>query len=180
MIANRLTTKLFVVHLHEDDPKKCTARKLKKFKIVEFVLKPPRRSLILTPFARKILCPQDHDIVKKYGITAIDASWKKIQGIEKYTRGNARRLPYLIAVNPTNYGKPYKLSTAEAIAATLFILKFKEAAFFVLSKFKWGPNFFHINKKYLDVYLNIRDYNEMVRWDLLFRSGKAVSENIRK
>ena len=45
-----------------------------------------------------------------------------------------------------NYGKPLKLTCAEAIAATLYITGFKEEARQVLDKFKWGESFIKLNK----------------------------------
>ncbi len=52
-----------------------------------------------------------------------------------------RRLPLLIAVNPTHYGKPYILSTIEAVAAALYIMGFRDEAMEVLRLYKWGPEF---------------------------------------
>jgi pre-rRNA-processing protein TSR3 len=57
-----------------------------------------------------------------------------------------RSVPFLIAANPVNYGKPLRLSCAEAIAATLYITGYKEEARQVLAKFKWGEGFFKVNR----------------------------------
>ena len=44
----------------------------------------------------------------------------------------------MVAVNPVNYGKAYKLTCAEAIAATLYLGGFEKEAKFVMNHFKIG------------------------------------------
>ncbi len=138
--------KLLVIHMHEDDPRKCTAIRLKKFKLVEFVDKP--LGILLNPFAEHRLNPRDKKLAE--AITAVDASWNLLRSFIRHEP--SRSLPFLVAANPVNYGRPYKLSTAEAIASALYILGEKERAELLLSKFKWGPHFLELNKERLEAY----------------------------
>ena len=58
----------------------------------------------------------------------------------------------MVAVNPVNYGKPFKLSCAEALAAALKICEYSDQADEVMGKFKWGENFFKVNETVFELY----------------------------
>jgi pre-rRNA-processing protein TSR3 len=149
---------IFIYRLPQDDPRKNTAIKLAKHGLailVNSLRELPRGSILLDPTARTPLTPNDVDTALNRGISLIDCSWKKAsEAHRRLARGVfvRRRLPLLMAVNPTHYGKPYILSTIEAVAATLYILGFKEDANNVLSLYKWGLNFLSVNGKYLERY----------------------------
>ena len=141
--------KIYCVHYNECDPRKCTALKLKKFnlqKIIKHFKGNIRKSIILNPFAQKVLTINDRKLVLKFGLTVIDCSWKNSLKITKLDWGNYRKLPSLIAANPINYGKWGKLSSVEALAAGLYITNFNDYGDLLLSKFSWGIHFKDLNK----------------------------------
>jgi len=125
-----------------------------KFKIARDVRKTTKNNLVLDPFSEQILLPKDKSLVKS--IVGIDCSWNLTdQAFSKTFTGVRRKLPPLLAGNPINYSKLNKLTTAEAIAASLFILGFKEEALQLLNKFKWGHTFYELNQNLLDEYSNL-------------------------
>jgi pre-rRNA-processing protein TSR3 len=114
-----------------------------------------RRGLLLDPYSDKSISRTDRETALSEGLTAIDASWKK--AVESFSGAgwrSARRraLPYLVAANPTNYGIPVNLSTAEALASALFIMGMQDQAKDVMSPFRWGHSFFELNMRYLEAY----------------------------
>lgn len=147
--------KLFVVRLGQDDPKKCTSRKLLKFKLAYPVSlnRIPRKSILLDPTASKTLTARDEAKVRLGGLTAVDCSWKNVNlFLEKRLKGLRRRLPSLLAANPVNYGKIGKLSTLEAFAAALYLTGNVGLAGRLLSLYKWGETFLMLNLEPLESY----------------------------
>ncbi|MDG6928884.1 MAG: DUF367 family protein [Nitrososphaerota archaeon] len=156
--------RLYVMRLGHDDPSKCTAMKLKKGGFVSFSVS-RNRGILLDPFAPTAFSPADRGTVLEEGLAAVDASWKVIEkGFLKVRWSSAKRraLPVLVAANPTNYGKPYNLSTAEALAAALHIAGLKEDAARLMEEFRWGPGFLKLNRDYLAAYSSAKSSAEVV------------------
>lgn len=140
--------------LKQDDPRKCTAAKLVKFGLAKNIKKTTKSTLVLDPFAQKILLPRDKKLANS--VTAIDCSWNLAnQTFAKKLSGIKRKLPPLFAGNPVNYSKLNKLTTAEAIAGAIFILGYKNLALNLLDKFKWGHTFYDLNYNLLDEYAKL-------------------------
>lgn len=79
-------------------------------------------------------------------------------------RGVAPRLlPWLVAANPVNFGRPCKLSCAEALAAALYICGWRDEAIDLMSRFKWGHSFFSTNEELLDRYSQCETAADVIR-----------------
>jgi pre-rRNA-processing protein TSR3 len=165
--VQRRAVRISVYHAKQCDPKKCSTLKLKRFGIVRVVHRVkllPKGAVILNPFSKKAFSPADRKRIEYKGLAAIDCSWIHADEVfELNMRGASRCLPYLIAANPVNYGVPTKLSTVEALAAALYIADFKQEAENLLSIFKWGSHFIHLNKEFLDAYAKAHDSSEIIK-----------------
>jgi pre-rRNA-processing protein TSR3 len=161
--------KLIIYHANEDDPKKCSARKMNKFNfayLTDDIKKIPNNTILLNPFADKSLSKEDSEIAEKNGLLALDCSWKNAEKSFEYfeKRNYSRSLPYLIAVNPVNYGKILKLTTIEAFAAALYILDDVDTAKKILNIYKWGPHFIDLNKEPLEDYRKAKNSKEIISY----------------
>jgi len=158
--------KIVIYHAGQCDPKKCTALKLRRHGLVKLVHKIkflPRRAVVLNPLSKIAFSPADRERIEKFGLAALDFSWEHAERVLlKSVRGTSRCLPYLIAGNPVNFGSPTKLSTAEALAAALYIAGFKEEAYRLLSIFKWGHTFLELNKERLESYSKTKDSKAVI------------------
>ena len=142
-----------VLMYNQDDPKKCTAAKLVRFNLAKKVTNISRNTLTLNPFADSILLNSDKNKINS--ITGIDCSWSFAdQTFVKKFGGISRKLPYLLAGNSVNFSKLGKLTTVEAISASLYLLGFEEQSTELLGKFKWGHTFLDLNKNLLNDYQN--------------------------
>jgi pre-rRNA-processing protein TSR3 len=161
-----------VLQLRQDDPKKCTAAKLVRFKLAKPLYKLrqiPRRGLTLNPFASAYLLSKDRGQALAYGLVAIDCSWEKAdRTFAAQLSGRNIKLPALLASNPINYGKLHKLSSLEALAAALHIMGFREEANELLSIFKWGPNFLSLNHDPLEAYATAQNEAELLNIESQF------------
>jgi len=138
---------------NQDDPKKCTAAKLVRFNLAKKVTNISRNTLTLNPFADSILLNSDKNKINS--ITGIDCSWSFAdQTFVKKFGGISRKLPYLLAGNSVNFSKLGKLTTVEAISASLYLLGFEDQSTELLGKFKWGHTFLDLNKNLLNDYQN--------------------------
>ena len=144
----------------QDDPKKCSAAKIVKFKLATSVRTTKPNTLLLDPFAEKTLLRSDASLVNS--ITGIDCSWELAgKTFTKKFSGIARKLPPLLAGNPVNYSKLNKLTTVEAIAGAVFIMGFESLAHELLDKFKWGHTFYVLNRDLLEDYSKANSEEEI-------------------
>jgi pre-rRNA-processing protein TSR3 len=150
------------------DPRKCTVKKLEKsgyLKIFTKISQIPRNTLLLDPTAEQALSPADRYVKS---ITVLDCSWVVLDTGKVRSWRIRRALPFLIAANPVNFGKPCVLSSVEALAGAVYILGEKDKAAELLSKVSWGIRFLEVNKEPLELYSNAKDSTEVVKIQALF------------
>ena len=146
------------------DPKKCTMKKLERAGMVRIFSRlthVPRTSLILDPTADQALSPADRERVRS--ITALDCSWAVLDTSIVRNWRFRRALPFLLAANPVNFGKPFKLTSVEAMAASLVILGEEEQAREILGKVSWGIRIIQLNQEPLEAYAGAADSSEIIR-----------------
>lgn len=160
---------IFVIDYRQDDPNKCTARKMVKLELAKSVSQKFHASnqiIVLNPYAQRVLSPEDRGIK---GILVLDCSWNLAREVFfRKLGGKHRSLPALLAGNPTNYARLWTLSSVEAVAAALYILGEERDAERLLTLYKWGVTFKTLNAEPLRAYKGAESEDEVQRLEKEF------------
>ncbi|RMZ70531.1 Ribosome biogenesis TSR3 [Pyrenophora seminiperda CCB06] len=138
------------------DAKRCSGKRLMRLGMMrELHVGQKFAGVVVSPKAKKIVSRDDKHLVEQYGAAVVEASWNRIDEVPFGRIGGKceRLLPYLVAANPTNYGRPWRLNCVEALAACYYICGHAEWAESILSTFSYGQAFLDINAALLKRYM---------------------------
>lgn len=156
---------LHVRYEADDDPDKCTARRLAGQDLATLHRDPGTmpHGLVLDPFADRALSPADRPADGAPArLIALDCSWATAEREGVDLRGPHRSLPFLVAANPVNFGRPFRLTTLEAFAGALVILGERSQADTVAAAVRWGEPFLAMNEEPLRRYAACSTSTEVV------------------
>ncbi|KAH7401443.1 hypothetical protein BKA66DRAFT_103695 [Pyrenochaeta sp. MPI-SDFR-AT-0127] len=137
------------------DAKRCSGKRLMRLGMMrELHVGQKFAGVVVSPKAKRIVSREDQPLVEQYGAAVVEASWKRIDEVPFGRIGGKceRLLPYLVAANPTNYGKPWRLNCVEALASCYYICGHPEWAESILETFSYGRAFLDINAALLKRY----------------------------
>lgn len=158
-------TRLGMWDFAQCDPKRCSGRRLVRLGMIEeFKVAQKFRGIILTPSAERVVSPADREVMQASGLAVVDCSWAELERVPfaRLPRGGERLLPFLVAANTVNYGKPYKLNCAEAFIAGLLICGLDDDARVLMDKFSYGEEFYRLNEELWAIYRGCKDGAEVV------------------
>ncbi|CCD24393.1 ribosome biogenesis protein TSR3 NDAI_0D00790 [Naumovozyma dairenensis CBS 421] len=162
--VKKIPVKLGMWDFDHCDPKRCSGKKLERLGLIKSLKIGQRfQGLIISPNGKKVVSPDDADIIKEFGAAVVECSWARLDEIpfSKLNGGNGgkneRLLPYLVAANQVNYGRPWKLNCVEALAACFAIIGRSDWASDLLSNFSWGLNFLKLNEELFELYSKCTD-----------------------
>lgn len=162
------------------DPKRCSGKRLMRLGLLRPLQLGQRfAGVVVTPNATRVLSPADAALlVGPAGVAVVECSWARINEVpwskvggggggvgapDAASRSCERLLPYLVAANSVNYGKPLRLNCAEALAAAFAICGQPEWAERVLEPFSYGHAFLDINHDLLAAYAACSDETAVKR-----------------
>ncbi|KZP33868.1 DUF367-domain-containing protein [Athelia psychrophila] len=159
------------------DPRRCSGKKLSRLGLIKELKVGSRfRGIVVSPKGTQVISPADYDLVLEYGLAVVECSWARLDDVpfSKIASPHERLLPYLIATNPTNYGKPWRLNCVEALAAAFYITGFDSYAERLLGCFGWGAAFWKVNRVYLERYKACKSAEEVTS------AQEAIAEELER
>lgn len=142
------------------DPKRCSGKKLMKLGLMrDLHIGQKHSGVIISPNAKQTISPADRPLMEQFGAAVVECSWARVKEVPWPKIGGKceRLLPYLVAANSVNYGKPWRLNCVEALGAAFYICGHPEWAEEVLSHFSYGQAFLDINSSILKRYAACTD-----------------------
>lgn len=161
---NDLPFKLAMWDFDHCDPKRCSGKKLERLGMIKNLrIGQKYTGVIVSPNGKTVVCPDDREIVEQNGAAVVECSWARLDEIpfNKIGGKHERLLPYFVAANPVNYGRPWRLNCVEALAACLAIVGHYDWAEMILSKFSWGLTFLKVNEELIDIYSKCTDHDSI-------------------
>jgi pre-rRNA-processing protein TSR3 len=147
------------------DPRRCSGKKLARLGLINVLKVGAKfRGIVVSPKATQVISPADRDIILTNGLAVVECSWARLDDVPfgRISSPHERLLPYLVATNPTNYGKPWRLNCVEALAAAFYIAGFDTYAGILLDGFGWGKAFWNVNQLYLERYQKCTSSEDIV------------------
>ncbi|KAB5556539.1 hypothetical protein DKX38_007448 [Salix brachista] len=166
---------------HDQDPEEDTTGPKIQLAMWELRVSSGFGGIVLSPVGSHCVSREDYNIIKRKGLAVVDCSWARLEDVPfvKLRCASPRLLPWLVAANPVNYGRPCQLSCVEALSAALIICGEEETANLLLGKFKWGHAFLSLNRELLKSYSECGNSAEIISvqnaWLTQNTAPKAVS-----
>ncbi|KIW02942.1 uncharacterized protein PV09_05988 [Verruconis gallopava] len=146
------------------DAKRCSGKRLMRLGLMrELHVGQKFAGVVISPKGKKLVSRADNELLEQYGAAVVEASWNRIEEVPFSRIGGKceRLLPYLVAANPTNYGRPWRLNCVEALAACYHICGHEDWAEEILSTFSYGQSFLDINAEVLKRYAECQTDEEI-------------------
>jgi pre-rRNA-processing protein TSR3 len=142
------------------DAKRCSGKRLMHFGLMrELAIGQKFAGVVISPNAKKVVSPADRELLEQHGAAVVECSWVRVKEVPWSRIGGKceRLLPYLVAANPVNYGRPWRLNCVEALAACFMICGKREWAELALQHFPYGKPFLEINSQLFERYAKCED-----------------------
>ncbi|CAL5971378.1 O-sialoglycoprotein_endopeptidase [Hexamita inflata] len=164
-----MPVKLVMYDFKQCDPKRCSGQRLAARGLIKTILKSqPFTGVLLSSEGTSYFSVADVPQINQSGLGVVDCSWNEILRhdsvpIKQLKCKTHRLLPFLIAANAVNYGKPMHLNCAEAVIAGLYIMGAVDQALELAEVISYGGQFIKLNQEYLDLYKECADSAEIVK-----------------